>query len=78
MSIWLATLTVALGAALPAHALAQESLLPTPVEATSQAVPLFPSRERSRGREGWVLVEGRFPQAVLAGWVQDSELARLP
>ena len=57
MSIWLAALTVALGAALPAHALAQESLLPTPVEATSQAVPLFPSREHRRGREGWVLVD---------------------
>jgi TonB family protein len=57
MSIWLVTLIVALGAALPVHAQAQDSLLPTLVRPTTQPLPLFPSRELSRGHEGWVLLD---------------------
>lgn len=57
MSIWLAIPFVALGAALPIHAPAQDSFLPTPIRATTQPLPLFPLRELNRGHEGWVLID---------------------
>lgn len=57
MSIWVAVLTVALGAALPMHALADSPSLLTEVHAGTQPLPLFPPGELRRGREGWVLVD---------------------
>lgn len=72
MSIWLAALTVALGAALPMHALADSPPLLTEVHAGTQPLPLFPPGELRRGREGWVLVD-----LVVSdeGIVQDARIA---
>lgn len=57
MSIWLVALIVALGAALPMHALAESPPLLTQVHAGTQPLPLFPPGELRCGREGWVLVD---------------------
>ena len=57
MSIWLIALTVALGAAVPMHALADLPRLLTEVHAGTQPLPLFPPGELRCGREGWVLVD---------------------
>lgn len=52
-----ACLVLLLSAALPLHTLAQAGATNAPEKAVAQPQPAFPVSERSRDREGWVLVD---------------------
>ena len=57
MSTWQVITALALCAAVPANALAQDKPLITSAQAIERPEPQFPQPERARNREGWVLVD---------------------